>query len=226
MANRRFYNLDPTPDNFRALWDKIHALEATQTSLQATITTHAATLSSQTAQLASLTKTAKQALINSIVPPTVAGVPNTNYPTGTPPSTTPVGGGDGGTPAPPNAVPIADHTAEVMAVYNQYGIDTSSYAGIWKFVQRVAWAIKDLDFNGGVAFPCGLLIKNGGTSYECSGVIYSISRVCYPDGHIFKVIVGADLPSNGGINTPEWSDNGFVDPSYYHVATDPSVPCT
>jgi hypothetical protein len=75
----------------------------------------------------------------------------------------------------------------------------------------------------GTPFPLGLLLKGSGDNiYTCGGETYSISRVCYPDGHIFKVLGDA---GPGGNNTPQWVDDGFVTPDRYHIATDPALPC-
>ena len=46
-------------------------------------------------------------------------------------------------------------------------------------------------------------------------------RICFPDGHIFKIIGDA---GPGGGNTPGFDDNNFVDRSLYVPAIDPSKP--
>ena len=48
---------------------------------------------------------------------------------------------------------------------------------------------------------------------------YLAGRICYPDGHIIKMI--SDV-GPGGANGPSWQDNGFVDPSLYLPALDPT----
>jgi hypothetical protein len=82
----------------------------------------------------------------------------------------------------------------------------------FEVTKRVAWALRG---EGG-----GLLIKNGGENIvSWQGYSFSASRICYPDGHIFKVISDA---GPGGANGPGWSDNDYVDRSLYVPAIDPS----
>ncbi len=134
----------------------------------------------------------------------------------TPPETTPTPP----TPA-PNTVP--DHSDIVNAVYATHPVGpTSTLEEIFRFTQAVAWEVlaSATDPDG---FTCGLLYKPSGENiFTCAGVSYSISRVCYPNGQIFKVLADAGL---GGSNTPQWVDNGTVDPSSYRPATNPSSPC-
>lgn len=80
-------------------------------------------------------------------------------------------------------------------------------------VKRVAWLLR--------GEHAGLLIKGGETVVLWQGYSLSASRVCYPDGHIFKILSDA---GPGGTSGPEWSDNGFVAPSLYVPAIDPSKP--
>jgi len=78
--------------------------------------------------------------------------------------------------------------------------------------KRVAWGLR--------GEGAGLLIKNGGenvTSWKSYN--FSASRICYPDGHIFKVISDA---GPGGANGASWQDNGYVDRSLYLEALDPT----
>jgi hypothetical protein len=82
----------------------------------------------------------------------------------------------------------------------------------FEVTKRVAWALRG---EGG-----GLLIKNGGENIvSWQGYSFSASRICYPDGHIYKVISDA---GPGGANGPGWSDNDYVDRSLYVPAIDPS----
>jgi hypothetical protein len=82
----------------------------------------------------------------------------------------------------------------------------------FEVTKRVAWALR--------GERAGLLIKNGGENIVAwQGYSFSAGRICYPDGHIFKVL--SDV-GPGGANGPTWSDNGFVDPSLYVPAIDPS----
>lgn len=81
-------------------------------------------------------------------------------------------------------------------------------------VKRVAWLLR--------GEGAGLLIKTSGDGIVLwQGYSFSASRVCYPDGHIFKVLIDA---GPGGSNLPEWADNDFVDPSLYVPAIDPIKP--
>jgi hypothetical protein len=87
----------------------------------------------------------------------------------------------------------------------------SSGAAAFEVTKRVAWLLRG---EGG-----GLLIKNGGENIiSWQGYSFSISRMCFPDGHIFKVITDA---GDGGSNGAGWADNDFVDPSLYVPAIDP-----
>ena len=53
------------------------------------------------------------------------------------------------------------------------------------------------------------------------GYSFSASRICFPDGRIYKIISDA---GPGGKNAPDFSDNGLVDPTLYVPAIDPSKP--
>jgi hypothetical protein len=82
----------------------------------------------------------------------------------------------------------------------------------FEVTKRVAWALRA---QGG-----GLLIKNGGENIvSWQGYSFSAGRVCFPDGHIYKII--SDV-GPGGANGPQWADNDFVDRSLYVPAIDPS----
>ena len=82
----------------------------------------------------------------------------------------------------------------------------------FEVTKRVAWALR--------GEGAGLLIKNAGDNIvSWQGYSFSAGRICYPDGHIYKVIGDA---GPGGANSPSWSDNGFVDRSLYLPAIDPS----
>ena len=91
---------------------------------------------------------------------------------------------------------------------------TNSPGGL-EVVKRVAWLLR--------AQGAGLLIKEGGENVVLwQGYSLSSSRMCYSDGHIYKII-GAAGPGAGG-NTPGYSDDGFVDKSLFVPAIDPSKP--
>jgi hypothetical protein len=81
--------------------------------------------------------------------------------------------------------------------------------GAFEVTKRVAWLLR-----GGGA---GLLIKNGGENIvSWKGRSFAAARICYPDGHIYKVL--SDVPTTNG---PSWQDNDFVDRSLYVPAIDP-----
>jgi len=82
-------------------------------------------------------------------------------------------------------------------------------AGAFEVVKRVAWLLRG---GGG-----GLLIKRGGENIvSWKGESYSASRMCYPDGHIYKLL--SDVPTTNGAS---WQDDGLVDPKLYVPAIDP-----
>lgn len=61
----------------------------------------------------------------------------------------------------------------------------------------------------------GLLRKDAGENigwYEPAGVNVSMSRICYPDGYLRKVLTDA---GPGGQNGAGWGEDGFVDPNRY-----------
>ncbi len=82
-------------------------------------------------------------------------------------------------------------------------------AGAFEVTKRVAWLLR--------GEGAGLLIKNGGENIVgWMGFSFSAGRICYPDGHIYKVL--SDIP---GTNGPSWQDNDFVHPSLYVPAIHP-----
>jgi hypothetical protein len=86
--------------------------------------------------------------------------------------------------------------------------------GDLEVAKRVAWLAR--------GDGAGLLIKNSGENIVLwQGYSFSASRICFPDGHIYKIISDA---GPGGANTPDFTDNGFVDTALYVPAIDPSKP--
>jgi hypothetical protein len=119
-----------------------------------------------------------------------------------------------GTPAPVGSCDslVNDKEALVKCIHASMPKPPSNEVEAFEVTKRVAWALRG---EGG-----GLLIKNGGENVvSWQGYSFSASRICYPDGHIYKVISDA---GPGGANGPTWSDNGFVDRSLYVPAIDPS----
>jgi len=81
-------------------------------------------------------------------------------------------------------------------------------------VKRVAWLLR--------GEGAGLLVKNSGEGVVLwQGYGFSVSRICYPDGHIYKIIIDAGA---GCQNLPTFVDNDFVDPTLYVAAIDPNKP--
>jgi hypothetical protein len=79
----------------------------------------------------------------------------------------------------------------------------------FEVTKRIAWLLR--------GSGAGLLIKNGGENVALwKGMSFAAARICYPDGHIYKVL--SDVP---GTNGPSWQDNDFVDRSLYVPAIDP-----
>lgn len=79
----------------------------------------------------------------------------------------------------------------------------------FEVTKRVAWLLR--------GEGAGLLIKNGGENIvSWQGRSFAAGRICYPDGHIWKVL--SDIP---GTNGPSWQDNDFVDRSLYVPAIHP-----
>jgi hypothetical protein len=107
---------------------------------------------------------------------------------------------------------IADHYALDVCIHDH--IQPTTVVTAFEVTKRMAWALR--------GEGAGLLIKNGGdNTVAWQGRSFSASRICYPDGHIFKVL--SDV-GDGGANGPSWQDNDFVDPSLYVPAIDPSLP--
>lgn len=81
-------------------------------------------------------------------------------------------------------------------------------------VKRVVWLLRGQG--------AGLLIKGSGDNVVLwAGYSFSASRLCFADGHVFKIIGDA---GPGGANSPGFADNGFVDPKQCVPAIDPSAP--
>ena len=103
-----------------------------------------------------------------------------------------------------------DHYKLVECVHSH--INPHNEFEAFEVTKRVAWALR--------GEGAGLLIKTSGENIvSWKGYVFAAGRICYPDGHIFKVI--SDVGS-GGANGPSWQDNGFVDRSLYVPALDPT----
>src|SRR5262249_11274653 len=105
-----------------------------------------------------------------------------------------------------------DHTALTVCVWN--AVHPTNSVGAFEVVKRVAWLLR--------GEGAGLLVKTSGENVILwQGFSCSASRICYPDGHVWKLIADA---GPGGANSPGFGDNDFTDPSSYHVAIDPGKP--
>ena len=101
--------------------------------------------------------------------------------------------------------------SEVVGVVN---IASGTAVPVGEVVKRVAWLLRG---EGG-----GLLIKESGENVvRWQGYSFSATRICFPDGHIYKIIGDA---GPGGANSPGFSDNDFVDRALYVPAIDPARP--
>ena len=135
-------------------------------------------------------------------PPTPAPGPAPTPPAPTPPS--PSGPGDGSE----CSYLAADKEALVECVHDLVK-PARTVEGAFEVTKRVAWALRHEG--------AGLLIKNGGENIvSWQGYWFSAGRICFPNGHIYKVLT--DIPSTNG---PSWQDNDFVDRSLYVPAIDP-----
>ncbi|HJZ78640.1 MAG TPA: hypothetical protein VKE51_43230 [Vicinamibacterales bacterium] len=115
------------------------------------------------------------------------------------------GGGGGGNWEACGSTPGYDLVACVHAAVNP----SHTVEGAFEVTKRVAWLLR--------GSGAGLLIKNGGENIvSWRGYSFAAGRICYPDGHIWKVL--SDVP---GTNGPSWQDNDFVDRSLYVPAIDP-----
>jgi hypothetical protein len=104
---------------------------------------------------------------------------------------------------------ISDKPTLSQCVHDLVNPD-SSVAAAFEVTKRIAWLLR--------SEGAGLLIKNGGDNIvSWKGYSFSAGRICYPDGHLFKV-----LSDVGGANGASWQDNGFVDSSLYVPAINPN----
>jgi hypothetical protein len=104
---------------------------------------------------------------------------------------------------------VSDHGKLVECIHEH--IQPHDEYGAFEVTKRVAWVLRDEG--------AGLLIKTGGENIvPWRGYVFAAARICYPDGHIIKVI--SDV-GPGGSNGPSWQDNGYVDRSLYVAAMDP-----
>jgi hypothetical protein len=100
----------------------------------------------------------------------------------------------------------------VACVHNAVRPDDT--VSVFEVTKRVAWLRRDQG--------AGLLIKTSGENIiTWQGISFSASRICFPDGHIYKLFIDTGI---GGLNAPTFADDAFVDKSLYVPAIDPSKP--
>jgi len=108
--------------------------------------------------------------------------------------------------------PLAPSGPDVTNCVWQFVRPNNSFTGL-ELIKRVAWLLRA---QGG-----GLLRKDGGENIaQWLGMNFSSSRICFRDGHIYKLLGDA---GPGGTNSPGWSDNDFVDVSLFVPAIDPKL---
>lgn len=197
-VGRRYFNLDPTPQNLRALWDKLYQIEEAVTAANTTIRSQAETIASLQTNLTRTQRTAKAALSGSIRLGAAGG---------------------GGTPIPIDTMPIPNHLVDVQAIWTAAQPTVNTLEWGFARTRELAWQFRN-EIVEGVPFAMGLLLSGGANLYTCNGITYKVGRVIYPNGHVFKILT--DIP---GTMNPSWQDDSFVDPQRYSPATDPSVAC-
>jgi len=100
----------------------------------------------------------------------------------------------------------------VICVWNAVGPTNS--VGDLEVIKRVAWLLR--------GEGAGLLLKASGENIVLwQGRSFSATRICYPNGQIYKLMNDA---GPGGANSPAFDDNGVVEPELYVPAIDPSRP--
>lgn len=108
---------------------------------------------------------------------------------------------------------MADQIEVVQKVWNEMKPDGSVDKNI-NFLVNLCQALKD---------GSGLLEKPAGENiglYQPAGKMVSISRICYPNGQLYKVLTDA---GPGGANGAGWADDGLVEASRY-IAVAPGLP--
>lgn len=141
--------------------------------------------------------------------------PVTPPPTPTPPPA-PGGGGGGGTVPSgwEGCLSAGPDRFNVVKCVHGFVNPGPSATRAFEVTKRVAWLYRGEGM--------GLLIKTGGENIiGWQGFSFAIGRVCYPDGHIYKVL--SDV-GEGGTNGPGYADNGFVEVALYVPAINPNLP--
>lgn len=180
----RFFNVEPTPDNLRAIWDQIHGLRADLAAAQETIETQQATIDDLNEQIGTANTNAERALITA--GKTTAATTQSN-----------TGGDSTSTPPPSNhdnkyAVVVAA-IADLVA----NGVNLSGKCGSWTVVNQVVKNLRPSQPD------VGLIHKPSGNN--CNG--YSIDALMYLDGAVYDILIDAEnAPATGA--SPQWSYAG------------------
>lgn len=128
---------------------------------------------------------------------------------------------------PPDIPPVADGIPNyldiVTAVHDAQAIGpTSTAEEVFNFMRQVA-----ADINASGQNPPGIVCgfcdapPAGDNVFTCQGETYRYNRVCFSNGHLFKILIDSDP---GGARTPTWDSNGLA-PDLYRTATAPGSPC-
>lgn len=128
---------------------------------------------------------------------------------------------------PPDIPPVEDGIPNyldiVTAVHDSMGIGPDSTAEeVFNFMRQVA-----ADINASGQNPPGIVCgfadapPVGDNVFTCSGETYRYNRVCFSNGHLFKILIDSDP---GGARLPTWDNNGMA-PDLYREATAPGSPC-
>lgn len=191
MAKGRFVDDRLTPQNLRALWDRVHALNDLLTGQATTIQQQAATITSLQSQLSSVANDAQQALIT-------AGKATSQT------STTNPSGGGGGTDTcdfgahPDHYQTVVDVIADLIA----HGEDLSGPCGSFLVVNTVVQWLRPSEPE------IGIIHKPSGTN--CNN--YSIDALMYNDGVVVDILINADNAPPTGAD-PQWGFAGCRDVS-------------
>jgi hypothetical protein len=117
-------------------------------------------------------------------------------------------------PPPPEPEPQIDPHDPLFDCIHRHIRPTNEHSA-FEVTKRVAWALRN---RGGA----GLLLKPIGENIVTwRGYTVAAGRICFPDGHIYKVLTDV---GPGGANGPSWQDEGFVDRNRYLPALDPDLP--
>lgn len=104
-------------------------------------------------------------------------------------------------------MPVYDHGYLVNQCYAAQPAE-KTVDGALAFTLRVIAALPASE-------GAGLLLKPSGDNIaDYQGQMVSAGRICYPDGHLYKVLT--DVPTTNG---PSWQDNGMADSAAYIKVT-------